>query len=723
MSFGSTAVRLLHALLLGVAAAVYASELTLSAGVLAAGLGAFAGSLLAERLSARFRLLAILGLALVVFLAGAGLVGWLLDTPSFARALGAPAAMSAGEGLRWGIGALSAALALRAAALFYRAALALEGSAAVLVVATTVAAHRDGMIARPLEISDWFWRQGIDPVFAFLGVGLAAALLLAGVFASGRSGRRTLLQLLAVLLLGFWVMALLQVGRLGFSVARRGAAGAKLDKDQDGERDGRSGGSGTSEDGKHGKSEEDDALPPPPKQHGGQNRPTAIVVFQRDVAPLGDVFYFRHAAFSQFNGARLVEATTGGLDPDARYARLGAQEVPGVHRDGLGRARVATDVAVLSEHSRTFALIDAVRIEPRPNPEPARFRRAYRVISAVPTATVSLDAFLGLPPGDPSWDEATWAHYTELPHDERYHDLARRLQATLRPEYAQDPIALGFAVKQYLEEETIYSFRRKYVGDDPTAQFLFSEDKRGYCVHLAHAAAFLLRALGVPTRVSAGYAVPAQNLGRGSALLVKDGDAHAWAEIYLRGVGWIPLEVTPQRTDIEPTPFEEQDLQQLLGEMARKQGRFSREMPGKSPLVAALLTALGYLPWALLGLLGLSLLVKLWRILAPLMSREPAPRQAYRAALDLMSAVGWRRARGESREAFARRYGDEVPALFPLTHVVVASALGSRRPLDGAEGRGLGAWYRDALAEVKQSVPAWRFWLGLLNPVSWLWSR
>lgn len=722
LSVGSSAVRVLHAALLGIAAAVFAAELSLASGVVAAGLGALLGSLLAERLhAARYRLAAMLGFAAAALLLGGLVTQLVLDSAAFARALGPTHAMSVGEVSRWSTAALAVAFALRACALRFRVALAIEGSIAVLVVASVVAAHRDGMIARPLEISDWFWRQGIDPVVAFLGVGVAAAILLAGVLASGRSGRRTLVQLIAVLVLGGLVAAYLHDEPLDEDP--RDPTGKKLNKDEDDPRAGpASAGSGSAADGKGGHPAELEALPPPPPQQGGRNRPTAIVVFSRDVMPFGEVYYFRHAAFSQFNGARLVEATTG-LDPDARYARVGTQQVEGAPVGSFARAVVSTDVAILSEHSRTFALIDAARIEPRPNPEPARFRRAYRALSWVPTATVSLGDLLELEPGGADWDDAAWRHYTELPHDERYHDLARRLQSELRPEYRSDPVALAFAVKQHLEQTTIYSFQRKYVGADPTGQFLFSEDKRGYCVHLAHAGAYLLRALGIPTRVSAGYAVPAKNLGRGSALLIKDGDAHAWAEIYLRGVGWLPIEITPEQTDIQPAPFQEHDLQQLLGEMARKQGRFDRAPPAASQWLKVILRVLGWVPHALLGLLLLGLVFKVWRLLRPALEGAPSPRIAYRGASDLLAAVGLVRRRGESREGFARRVASTAPSFEPLTRVLVASALGSRTPEVAAEGRPLSVWYLQVVQQVRAGVPGWRLWLGLLNPLSWLWSR
>lgn len=358
-----------------------------------------------------------------------------------------------------------------------------------------------------------------------------------------------------------------------------------------------------------------------------------------------------------------------------------------------------------------------------PNPEPARFRRAYRVVSNVPTA--EYQAMMGSRPGDSAWSEEVWQHYTKLPTDDRYHRLAAEIQSSLKAEYASDPLALAFTVKSYLEKEATYSFKRSYDGaEDPTADFLFSQDKKGYCVHLAHSAAYLLRSLGVPARVSAGYAVPAKNLAGGSALLIKTGDAHAWAEIYLEGRGWIPIEVTPEKTDIQPSQFQEKDLQQLLGEMARKEGREERFSYAGPRLGDLLRKIAGWLPYLMIGLIALAYILKFWRLLSPALSSKRAlPRIAYRAALDRLSAVGLLRERGEPRERFAKRSGDSAPSMAPLTAVHVGSALGSREPMKPAQGTSLSSLSWKVGKEVRRSVPWWRWTLGMINPISWWWSR
>ena len=708
----------LHALLLAVAFVVLAWPLALDVGLVGGALGAIIGTLIAEKLVAnRYRTWVLWIVGGLVALLGWTMSRTLLASATLATILTPSAAIHIAEMLRWSTMAVGVCVILRGTALRLRVALAIEGTVAVAAVVTTVAAHRDGMIARPLEVSDWFWRHGLDPVIAFLAVGVGAALLLAGLLLHGRSRRRAILQLGLVLLLAVFLAS--SIHKEGPVAKPKNTVGGELKKSKDDPNRQASSAGGGSGQGNSSKDAPNNDLPEAGQQ--GRNRPAAIVVFHRDVQPSGGVFYFRHAAFSQFNGSRLVEATLAGVDPD------GQSDFPTERRtiDGLppqapGRLEVATDVALLTRHSRMFALTDAVEVAPKTNPDPARFRRAYSVVSQIVTAEYS--SFLSSGAGNPDWDDKTWELYTELPRDERYFKLAASLQARLREQFNQSPLAMALAVKQYLEETTTYSFARKYQGEEPTAEFLFSEDRKGYCVHLAHAAAYLMRALGLPARVSAGYAVESQNLGGGSSLLVKNGDAHAWAEVYLTGAGWIPIEVTPEKTDVEPTPFEERDLQQLLGEMARREARSERTPTSGWPLMAWLRAVWAALPWFALGLVVLAYLIKAWRLLAPRVKPE-RPKLAYRAALDELSAVGVVRIYGEPRELFAQRLTSVAPSLRALTAGLSGYVLGSVEPPEKRAGAPLAELAGEVGREVRRAVPSWRWALGLANPVSWWWSR
>ena len=721
---GAAASTLLHGTLMAVAFCVFAYRVALNAGLIAGAAGAIGGVFIAQALmSRRYRLGAVVLIAMSVLLGGAAATWIASSTSVLGEVLGLPAALQVADGLRWGSGTCGTVMALRGLALRYRAALAIEGAVVVMAVAATVAAHRDGMIARPLTVSDWFWTQGVDPVVAFLGLGLVGGVLLAAILAYGRSPGRTVIQLALVLLLGAFLAARIHGQD---SSERRGVTGDALEKES--EEQTRGGGGGTTSDEERRaepkQSPFDDGMPRAGNSDRPQNRPAAIVVLHNDVQPSGGVFYFRHAAFSQYNGVRLVEATTKGVDPDVpRAFPRQRKAVPGVPDGATGRTDVATDVALMEDHARMFSLIDPVEMSPRANPAPARFRRAYSTVASVLTAP--FDELMGLDPGDPDWSDEAWEHYTKLPADERYHALAAELQGDLRAEYNADPLARAMVVKRYLEAEATYSFKRNYDGEaDPTAAFLFSEEKLGYCVHLAHSAAFLLRAMGVPARVGAGYAVPAANLGGGSSLLIKSGDAHAWAEVYLAGVGWVPVEVTPEKTDIEPQPFGEKDLQNLLGEMARKEGQRQRDAFQPPQVLRALRQLLELVPAILLALLVAAYGFKAWRLLAPeVVGRSKHPRLAYRAALDRLSAIGALRRRGESRERFADRVGDYAPSFGPLTSVHLAAAFGSRSLSAERDVAALASLASGVGREVRDRVPRWRWVLGLLNPVSWLWSR
>lgn len=88
-------------------------------------------------------------------------------------------------------------------------------------------------------------------------------------------------------------------------------------------------------------------------------------------------------------------------------------------------------------------------------------------------------------------------------------------------------------------------------GKDFVTYFL-TESKKGYCTSFASAAVMLLRASGIPARYAAGLTVGADEIK--DAPISQDGlhqysindhHAHAWAEVYVDGLGWRPVEMTP----------------------------------------------------------------------------------------------------------------------------------------------------------------------------------
>ena len=88
------------------------------------------------------------------------------------------------------------------------------------------------------------------------------------------------------------------------------------------------------------------------------------------------------------------------------------------------------------------------------------------------------------------------------------------------------------------------------------ARWFIEESDTGYCVHYATATVVLLRAAGIPARYVEGYMA---NAVAGETVTVTELDAHAWAEYYVTGIGWVPLESTaaasaPDREEINPVP-------------------------------------------------------------------------------------------------------------------------------------------------------------------------
>jgi transglutaminase-like putative cysteine protease len=82
-------------------------------------------------------------------------------------------------------------------------------------------------------------------------------------------------------------------------------------------------------------------------------------------------------------------------------------------------------------------------------------------------------------------------------------------------------------------------------GEPPLVAFV-TQTKRGYCQHFAGAMALMLRYLGIPARVAAGFTSGMYN-PQLREWTVTDHAAHTWVEVWFRGYGWLPFDPTPSR--------------------------------------------------------------------------------------------------------------------------------------------------------------------------------
>lgn len=104
------------------------------------------------------------------------------------------------------------------------------------------------------------------------------------------------------------------------------------------------------------------------------------------------------------------------------------------------------------------------------------------------------------------------------------------------------------AIRHFLQKNYQYTYRPGLViqGKDPVRYFL-TERKKGFCTQYASAAVFLFREAGIPARYVEGYKIRADQWRLGKAQ-VTDYEAHAWTEIYVEHIGWIPIDVTGRDT-------------------------------------------------------------------------------------------------------------------------------------------------------------------------------
>ncbi|UDY37951.1 transglutaminase family protein [Dermatobacter hominis] len=125
----------------------------------------------------------------------------------------------------------------------------------------------------------------------------------------------------------------------------------------------------------------------------------------------------------------------------------------------------------------------------------------------------------------------------------RVRELARRVVAEAG---AGTEFAKVQALEAWMGDNLEYSLDAPLApqGVDVVDDFLF-ESKVGWCEQIASSLVVMLREVGVPARLATGFA-PGEEDGASGRFVVRERDAHAWAEVWFPGVGWIPFDPTAE---------------------------------------------------------------------------------------------------------------------------------------------------------------------------------
>lgn len=450
----------------------------------------------------------------------------------------------------------------------------------------------------------------------------------------------------------------------------------------------------------------------------GPSEPVLLLTIDDDYAPVENGFYVRTFAYSRLASARLRRDE--GRDDDIAWSlpqhgfQLPSKAPVPVVRDFSYQAYL------IAEQPTLPTIVEATAISSRTNPVPEEFLGAYDITSRVLSSGFrdgkTVEAYADLaqrPVGDPNWDEETRQHYLAIPDDGRYRSLADDIARTLNSQQRESPFARMAATKEWMSENLTFDYNPAHqAADDPTASFLFG-DRRGYCIHLAHAMTYLLRAQGIPARLAAGYRVGSERRGQRRGFLVYTGDAHAWAEMYVEGVGWVVVEAATSGRipppDPEPDPKEVDYYLSLLGDVPP-------EVFASSPGGWRRTAAVGGTASLSLGLI-LLYAIKFMRLLLPFVMETAALyRIGYRSVLDRLAQVGIRRHYAETWDEFAGRVGDFAPDFVPLTEMHLQKAF-SDADIDKTQWKEL---QKQVVRQIRSHVPWTKRWLGWMNPLSWL---
>lgn len=288
--------------------------------------------------------------------------------------------------------------------------------------------------------------------------------------------------------------------------------------------------------------------------------------------------------------------------------------------------------------------------------------------------------------------------------------LARRITRK-----ASGPWQAAQDIKRYLDHHYRYSYHVTPSHGNVVNHFLF-KDRQGYCDQFSTAFIMMMRSIKVPARWAVGYAPGTWDKAR-HGYLVRAIDAHSWAEIWIKGQGWIPVDPTPgfhfpintvpaSGTAPISTPAGEisppaqtakpNKLRTTTPPEIRHPGSegSTHKRPGQSQGAVRPLPKRWVIPEILAVLLGLILLWRIRRI-----GRAPLSTRLWRRmkkAAQRKLGVRWHETPSPRQwgQEWVRFFPDDAPTIWPMVRLMEA-AFYRAIPLDAQESEQLQQLWQD----------------------------
>lgn len=131
--------------------------------------------------------------------------------------------------------------------------------------------------------------------------------------------------------------------------------------------------------------------------------------------------------------------------------------------------------------------------------------------------------------------------FLATPKDIEMVTLAQKITSNAKTDWDK-----AMAIKAEIERRVRYNLNAEAApaGEDPVKYFLFGPKKEGYCDLFASAMVLLAREVGIPARYATGYYPVTGEVDDRGWYVIRENHAHAWAELYFEGAGWLQFDAT-----------------------------------------------------------------------------------------------------------------------------------------------------------------------------------